>query len=164
MTTNIVSVGVFATFAALFALEVQGAIYYWKGVNYVNKNFDPSAGYGKWSELSNWSTNGYDGADAMALPSNTDTLKVYVDNGVDNKGTDNVWRQFDLEDSEWSVGGWYSGDDWRRHYWRFTNGSLHWSGSHSTHSDTVHLDDGANFFFDEGSYYNASYNHASSDE
>ena len=142
-----------------------GATYYWKGVNYVSSTFDATAGYGSWSELTNWSTESATGADATALPGADDSIYGLVKN---------TWRQFDLDGREWSIYGWHTTGDWDRHNWRFRNGTLHWTGvkntsdpynsNNCTHSDTVHLDDGATFIMDAGSYYCASFNHASADE
>ncbi len=149
----------------MFAMCANGETYYWKGVNYVSSTYDTSAGYGVWSDCSNWSTESATGADATALPGPGDSIYGLVKN---------TWRQFDLNGGEWSIYGWQTTGDWDRHYWRFRNGTLHWTGAkdpndpynskNCTHSDTVHLDDGATFIMDAGSYYCASFNHSATDE
>jgi len=128
--------------------------FYWKGVSYTG-SYDSTAGYGACSDIANWSTESESGADASVLPGSSDTIY-----GLGSS----PWRHFDLEDDDWTISGWNTTGDWNRHYWRFTNGTLHWAGEHSTHSDTVHLDDGATFIFDEGSYYQPSVNHGAADE
>lgn len=133
------------------------ATYYWNGSRYVSAEYEESKPYGAWSDLTNWSTEGEDGAAATALPGAGDML--YVNNGVDN-----VWRQFDLEGAQWRISGWNSTGDWKRHYWRFKNGTLHWSGNHATHSDTLHFDEGMHFVLDKGAHYLASDGHASTDK
>lgn len=72
--------------------QLFAATYYWKGIHYAAEAFDESKGYGAWSSLSNWSTEGVDGADAAQLPGKGDL--IYVPG-------ENVWRQFDLEGEEW---------------------------------------------------------------
>ena len=141
-------------FALVLAATSGATTYYWKGVSY-SGSYDPNAGYGLWSSLSNWSTESENGGDASALPSSSDKLYALGSS---------PWRHFDLEGDEWTIDGWDSSGDWNRHYWRFTNGTLHWAGSNSTHSDTVHLDSGAVFIFDAGSFYQPSVNHGATDE
>lgn len=150
---------------SMFAMCAKGETYYWKGVHYVSSTFDAEAGYGSWSNLSNWSTESETGADATALPGVDDSIYGLVKN---------TWRQFDLDGGEWSIYGWQTVGDWDRHNWRFRNGTLHWvggktpsdpyNGQNCTHSDTIHLDDGASFIMDAGSYYCASFNHGATDE
>jgi hypothetical protein len=146
----------FAGMIALCFARTSGATtYYWKGVSYESSSYDPNAGYGLWSSLSNWSTESESGADATALPGASDQIYGLINH---------KWRQFDLGGSEWTIGGWDTTGDWNRHHWRFTNGTLHWAGSYSTHSDTVHLDSGAVFIFDAGSFYQPSVGHGAADE
>ena len=150
---------------SMFAMCAKGETYYWKGVHYVSSTFDAEAGYGSWSNLSNWSTESETGADATKLPGTSDSIYGLVKD---------TWRQFDLDGGEWSIYGWQTVGDWDRHNWRFRNGTLHWvggktpsdpyNGQNCTHSDTIHLDDGASFIMDAGSYYCASFNHGATDE
>ena len=147
---------------ALAATCAQAATYYWKATS----ASEPASG-SLWTALSNWSTESESGADATELPGASDDIY--------DKGN-GVWRSFDLENGEWSISGWKSAysDDWNRHNWRFQNGTLHWvgaktpsdpyNGQNCTHSDTIHLDDGASFIMDAGSYYCASFNHGAADE
>lgn len=147
---------------ACAATCASAATYYWKSTS-----ASEPASASLWTALSNWSTESESGADATALPGASDDIY--------DKGN-GVWRSFDLEDGEWSISGWKSAysDDWFRHYWRFRNGTLHWvgaknpndpyNGQNCTHSDTIHLDDGASFIMDAGSYYCASFNHGATDE
>ena len=144
---------ILAAFIFVLPCFVQATTYYWKPT-YVSETFDDTQGYGKWTSLSNWSTESEDGANAAALPGSSDVIYG---------STKNAWRQFDLEGGEWTIGGWFSTGDWDRHYLCITNGTLHWAGIYTTHSDTVHLDSGAHFIFDVGSQYSASYNHGAAD-
>ena len=146
-----------AVVVASMVVPLFAAKYYWKGVHYEATDFDESKGYGAWSSLSNWSTEGVDGADVTQLPGKNDS--IYAPG-------ENVWRQFDLEGKEWSIYGWKSNEDggWYRHFWRFKNGTLNWTGKCTTRSDTVHLDEGAELIMTEDSYYCASDGHGAPDE
>ena len=155
---------VFSLGIVLFACA-EATTYYWKPT-YTSAEFDDSKGYGLWSDISNWSTESETGESAASLPGKDDTIY-----GLGNPpyntwvAEDNKWRQFDLCKGEWFIGGWSKSDsDWDRHNWRFKNGTIHWTGKYSTHSDTVHLDEGASFIFDEGAKYTPSTGHAASDE
>ena len=144
---------ILAAFIFVLPCFVQATTYYWKPT-YVSGTFDDTKGYGAWSSLSNWSTESETGADAAALPGVSDALY-----GLGY----HLWRQFDLEDGNWSISGFYSDGDWNYHYYRFRNGTLHWTGNHYTHSDVVHLDERANFIFDSTAHYLASNDHGAPD-
>ena len=143
-----------AAIAAALAVNAFSGTYYWKPT-YESAEFDATRGYGSWSDSANWSTESEAGASASGVPDEGD--EIY---GLG----DEKWRQFDLGGKEWSIGGWNTTGDWARHNWRFKNGTIHWTGEYSTHSDTVHLDEGSSFIFDKGAKYNPSVGHAASDE
>ena len=124
--------------------------YYWKATS----ASEPASG-SLWTALSNWSTESESGADASSSPGSSDTIYA-----LGNR----VWRVFNLDGNEYTIDGWDSNGDWNRKYWRFSNGTLHWAGNHTTHSDTVYLESGMSFIFDEGSYYLASDGHGAADE
>ncbi len=102
------------------ALSVNAATYYWK----------PGTTQGLWTNLSNWSTEGVDGAAAAALPNSSDSLSGVSD------------YNFDLEGGNYTLTAWEIPSDWNNHYLTVANGTLTFTGEVSTHSGQINV--GAN--------------------
>ena len=122
---------------ALAAMSAHAATYYWKGPT----DTDATAQRGAWSSLSNWSTEGVNGADAVAVPGASD--KLY---GLQT-------RAIDLEGQEWSIGGWDSTGDWTNYKMAIGNGTLNVVGDVTTHSDEIYLRSGAKLVFAQGTTF-----------
>ena len=120
--------------ALLFAVAAtcaQATTYYWK----------PGATQGLWTDLSNWSTDGINGADASALPGSADDLHG---NGDYN---------FDLAGNSYEIARWLTPGDWNNHYLTVTNGTLAFTGEVSTHSGQINVDSGATLNLPAGSSF-----------
>lgn len=107
-----------ATALALTAANSGAETYYWK----------PGTTQGLWTDISNWSTEAIDGADAAALPSASDSLY----------GTGDY--NFDLGGGDYTLTGWPTPGDWNNHYLTVANGTLAFTGEVSTHSGQINVD------------------------
>lgn len=105
------------------ALGASADTYYWK----------PGSTQGLWTTLSNWSTEGVDGADATVLPGSSDSL----DGGVQNVADGDY--NFDLNGGSFTILGWNIPSDWDNHYLTLANGSLTFSGTIQTHSGQINV-------------------------
>lgn len=117
--------------AAALAFNAQATTYYWKGAT-------GDSAYGDWSDLSNWSTESANGADAAALPGANDTFY-----GLQA-------RSIDLEGQERSIGGWDSTGNWTSYEMNLRNGTLNVVGNVTTHSDVIGIREGAKLVFASG--------------
>ena len=131
------------TLAAAFVVSSQAlaATYYWKG---------GTAEFGDFWMLSNWSTEGVDGADATQLPGEGDELYGIQDRSIDLGERDVVVSTLDSTAS------------WDRHTTNLKNGSLKFVGHVWTHSLTLKLTDGAKVWYD--CEYRSSQGHGAADE
>lgn len=114
------------------ALSVNAATYYWK----------PGATQGLWTNLSNWSTEGVDGADATATPGESDNLDKLSDFNID------------LNQGDYTIVGWGSdAGAWEHRNWTISNGRLTITGETRTHSGNWNIETGGDLIFPSGSTF-----------
>ncbi len=120
-----------AACTAVGVMPLDAATYYWKGAT-------GDSAYGNWTDISNWSTEGVDGADATAAPGASDTFYGLQD------------RSIDLEGESWSIGGWDSTGNWASYTMNLRNGTLNVVGDVTTHADVIGIRNGAKLVFAAG--------------
>ena len=118
--------------ALLFAVAAtcaQATTYYWK----------PGTTQGLWTDLSNWSTAGIDGADASALPGSSDSLY--------NAGHYN----FDLGGETRTLATWPNPGNYTHYTMTLANGTLKFTGEVRRYSGEININSGATLFMPSGS-------------